>query len=106
MNFDLPKVDTININFELLKVSKMASLKICVSSHEEARNIKLGDLRSIIERVPLGTPPQAVVMSLAHNHQTNLFISNYRGRVAWWLATCARKPKVPGSSPAASYAQR
>ena len=28
------------------------------------------------------------------------------GRVAWWLATCARKPKVPGSSPAASYAQR
>ena len=25
---------------------------------------------------------------------------------AWWLATCARKPKVPGSSPAASYVQR
>ena len=29
-----------------------------------------------------------------------------QGRLAWWLATCARKPKVPGSSPAASYAQR
>ena len=28
------------------------------------------------------------------------------GRVAWWLATCARKPKVHGSSPAASYVQR
>ena len=28
------------------------------------------------------------------------------GRVAWWLATCAWKPRVPGSSPAASYAQR
>ena len=28
------------------------------------------------------------------------------GRVAWWLATCARKPKDPGSYPAASYAQR
>ena len=28
------------------------------------------------------------------------------GCVAQWLATCARKPKVPGSSPAASYAQR
>ena len=27
-------------------------------------------------------------------------------RVAQWLATCARKPKVPGSSPAASYVQR
>ena len=27
-------------------------------------------------------------------------------RVAWWLATCARKAKVPGSSPAASYVQR
>ena len=24
----------------------------------------------------------------------------------WWLATCAPKPKVPGSSPAASYVQR
>ena len=28
------------------------------------------------------------------------------GRVAWCLADCARKPKVPGSSPAASYVQR
>ena len=28
------------------------------------------------------------------------------GRVAWWLVTYARKPKVPGSSPAAIYAQR
>ena len=28
------------------------------------------------------------------------------GRVAWWLATCARKPKVPVSNPAASYVQR
>ena len=28
------------------------------------------------------------------------------GRVAQWLPTCARKPKVPGSSPAASYVQR
>ena len=33
----------------------------------------------MIERVLLGTPPQAVVMSLAHNHLTNLFIWNYRG---------------------------
>ena len=32
----------------------------------------------MIERVPLDTPPQAVVMSLA-NHLTNLFISSYRG---------------------------
>ena len=29
-----------------------------------------------------------------------------QGITAWWLATCARKPTVPGSSPAASYAQR
>ena len=35
---------------------------------------------------------------------------NYQSKslwhVAYWLATCARKPKVPGSSPAASYVQR
>ena len=34
-------------------------------------------------------------------------VSNYcQGRVAWWLGTYAQKPKVPGSSRAASYAQR
>ena len=31
MNFDLPQVSKININFELLKVSKMTSLKIYIS---------------------------------------------------------------------------
>ena len=30
----------------------------------------------------------------------------YAGRVASWLATCTRKPKVSGSSPAANYVQR
>ena len=79
VNFDLPNVSKTTINFELLKVSKMTSLKIYIyiSSHEEARNIKFGHQINIIERVPLGT--QAVVMSLAHNHLTNLFISNYSG---------------------------
>ena len=33
----------------------------------------------MIERVPLGTLAQQVVMSLAHNHMTNLFILSYRG---------------------------
>ena len=70
----MPKVSKININFELLKISKMTSLKIYI-----ARNIKFGHLINMIKRVPLDTPPQALVMSLAHNHQINLFISSYRG---------------------------
>ena len=78
VNFDMPEVYKININFELLKFSKMTSLKIYISSHGEARNIKLGCLINI-ERVPLGTLPQAVVMSLAHNHLANLLILGYRG---------------------------
>ena len=49
-----------------------------ISSHEEARNIEFGQQINITERVPLGTP-QVVVMSLAQNHVTNLFISSYRG---------------------------
>ena len=32
-----------------------------------------------IDRVTLGTLPQEAVMSLAHNHVANLFISSYRG---------------------------
>ena len=74
MNFDLPKVRKTNINFELLEVSKIFERKfenLYISSHREVRNTKFGHLLNI-ERVPLGTPPQAVVMSLAHNHLTNL----------------------------------
>ena len=80
-NFDLPKVSKITINCELLKVGKMTGLKIYIynSSHREARNMKFGHQINIIERVPLGTSSQAVVMLLGHNHLINLFISNYRG---------------------------
>ena len=74
-NFDLPKVNKMNINFELLKFSKMTSLKIYTSSHGKARNIKFGLQLNPIQRAPLGTLPQEVVMSLAHNPVTNLFIS-------------------------------
>ena len=34
------------------------------------------------------------------------YTSKISGRVAYWLVTCAWKPNVPGSSPAASYVQR
>ena len=81
VSFDLPKVSKMNINFELLKVSKMTNLKtiyICISSHEEARNIEFGRQVNIFERIPLGALPQMVMISLAHNHVTNLFISRYR----------------------------
>ena len=69
-----------NMIFELLNVSKMSSLRIYISPvYGEARNIKFGQQLNIIERLPLGTPPQAAVMTLAHNHVTNFFISIYRG---------------------------
>ena len=77
VNSDLPKVSKINVNFELLKGSKMTSLKSIYLQSQ--RNIKFQQQVNIIERVPLGTPPQAVVMTLAHNHMANLFISSDRG---------------------------
>ena len=52
---------------------------LCISCHGDARNIKSGQQVNIIERVPLVAPPQVVVMSLAHNHVTDLLISSYRG---------------------------
>ena len=79
VSFERPKVSKMNINFELLKFSKINNLKIYISSHGKTRNIEFGQLINIIERVPLGTPPQVVVMSLAHNHVKNLFILSYRG---------------------------
>ena len=57
----------------------MTSLKIYFFSHREAKNIKFGQQVNINEWVPLGTPLQVVVMTLAYNHMTNLFISSYRG---------------------------
>ena len=66
-----------NINLELLKVSKMTSLKIenlYITTQVEARNIKFGQQVNIIEKVLLSTPLQEVLMSLAYNHVTNLFI--------------------------------
>ena len=64
INFDFPKNSKMTINFELFKVSKMTSLKInIISSHGEARNIKFGQQVCLIQRVPLGTPPQEVLTS-------------------------------------------
>ena len=57
----------------------MTSLKIYVSPVMEKLETKFGHLINMIEGVPLDTLPQTVVMSLAHNHLTNLFISSYRG---------------------------
>ena len=67
-----------NINFELLKGSKMTSLKIYISPVREKLEIKFGEQVNI-ERVSLGTSPQEVVMSVVYNEVTNLFISSYRG---------------------------
>ena len=70
------------VKIELLKFSKITSLKIyIISSHGEARNIKFGQQVNLIQRVPLGTLPQKVLMLLPHNHMTltNLLISSHRG---------------------------
>ena len=58
------------MNYELLKVSKMVSLKIYVSSHGEARNIKFGHQVNLIQRVQLGPLSQEIVTSLPHHHVT------------------------------------
>ena len=86
VSFDLPKVSKIIISLELLKVRKVTSLKICiylVTEKLETSNFKFGYQINIIERVILGTLPQMVAMSLAHNYQTNLFILSYRGATLW-----------------------
>ena len=71
VNSDLPKVSKIKAKWPLWK-------SICLHSRR-ARNIEFGQLVNITERVPFGTPPLAVVMTLAPNHATNLFMSSYRG---------------------------
>ena len=75
----MPKVSKVNINFDAQSQQNDQFENLYICSYGEVRNIKFGQQVNINEKVPLGTPPQAVVMTLAHNHMTNLFISSYRG---------------------------
>ena len=36
----------------------------------------------------------------------SIYQENIKGRVAWWLVACVRKPKVLSSIPAITYVQR
>ena len=67
------------INFELLKVSKMTSLKTYISQVLEKLDNKQHQV-NLIQRVLLGILHQEVLMSLPHIHVTltNLFISSHR----------------------------
>ena len=56
------------VNFEPLKVNKMSSLKIYISSHAEAGNIKFGYQVNLIQKVELSPLPKEIVTSLPHNH--------------------------------------
>ena len=55
---------------------------------------------------PLNSVPSALYPSTFANLHSLWRIEFFMKDVAWWLATCARKPKVPGSNPAAGYVQR
>ena len=76
----MPEVGKMIVDFELLKVSKMTSLNLYISSHREVTNIKFGKQVNFIQRVLLGTLPKQIPTSLSHNHVilTNLFISSHR----------------------------
>ena len=65
-----------------------------ISSHGEARNIKFGQQVNIIEKVPLGTPAQVVVMTVAHNHMTNLSTQVTEGlQLSWAVKATLYRPQ-------------
>ena len=59
----------------------MTSLKFYISPVREKLETSNLDsrLKNFIGSVPLGTTPQAVLMTLAHNHFTNLYLELQRG---------------------------
>ena len=50
-----------------------------IPNHREARNIKFGQQVNLIQRVPLGTPPQEVATSLPYNHVTEELLLSHLG---------------------------
>ena len=82
MNLDLLKIIKINIDFELLNVSKIGNLRIHISPlMEKLEALNLNSRVSVIQRVLLSTPPQKKLTSLPHIYVAlkNLFISSLRG---------------------------
>ena len=81
VSFDLSKVSKMNINFELLRVSKMTNLKIYISP--VTKKLETSNLDSRLTSLKgfhwLLLLAQVVVISLAHKYETNLFILCYRG---------------------------
>ena len=75
--FVLAKFSRLTSNSELLKVSKMTSLKI--SSHGEARNIKFGQQINLIQGVHCLRRYWCHYIPHIHVTLTNLFISSQRG---------------------------
>ena len=65
----------------ILKCSKLAKWPVwkSISSHGKARNIKFGQQVNLIQRVPLGTPPQEVATSLPYNHVTEELLLSHLG---------------------------
>ena len=71
----MPKNSKMTINFELLKVSKLTSLKICISLVMEKVEIqKIWTSGKPHSKGSIGY--SASVISLPHNHVTNLHISS------------------------------
>ena len=77
------KIKQIELILTYPKSSKVTRLKSYISPVMGKLKIKFGQQASLIQRAPLCTPPQEVVMPLTHNQMTltNLFISSYRGTV-------------------------
>ena len=72
------------INFELLCVSKMSSLKIYISLVMAKLETFLDSRYTPLQRIPLGTLTQELVTSLLHYHVTltNPFVLSHRGTTA------------------------
>ena len=68
---------------KLLEVSKMTSLKFCISpSIKKLETLKFGQEVNLIQKVSLGTLPQEVVTSLPHKYLVTegLLLSNVGGK--------------------------
>ena len=73
----MPKISKMTINFELLNVRKMSSLRIHISPvMEKLEALNLNSRVNLIQRVLLGTLPQKEMTSLPHIHMTltNLYL--------------------------------
>ena len=96
----------LRLNNHRKDVNNLTAIPACNHFKIDGHNFIKHTKFTLIEQLTEISNVSKDTLRLRLKRQEDFWIIKLEGCVAWWLATCTRKPKVLGSSPAASYVQK